>query len=316
MKKYVFSRLLLCGLTCSFLLCGCSGESQSNTKEDEKTYTISFDLNGGEGEVPSFKVKEGERIKIPNEIPTISHGEFSSWSLKTGKARIDQDLEYIDGEEEAWYETYLGRDEGPYLAYSDLVFSADYSMEKKELEFWAFVSSSQYRDYNIEENVANSTPNDDYYDSINVSLMGDPESQLYNSEAVRQLPEFAILSYYSYLGEEINPKADVMEAANKKYKDLLAPLNNEANEYLVNNFSGDQKDLIMQNNFGYGLPLFSYDYNWYNASTDERDIPMRAYYYVCLLRPRNYNNWIEMYPSKYEFACKFAINLSKCYLNK
>ncbi len=128
MKHKVLITLILVPL----LLTGCN-KAPINTSN---YFTISFDSNGG-SEVPSFKVKEGEKINVPNE-PTYDNYVFDYWDVLSG-SYIHEQFTYADGESYC-DENYFYDDEGYLIPKSDMTFIARwrnaYDPIKNSINIW------------------------------------------------------------------------------------------------------------------------------------------------------------------------------------
>ena len=67
-------------------------------KFEPKTFTVSFDMNGGEGEIEDESAKYGELAKKPTSDPTRDGYEFAGWTLEDGtpfnfeKTPVTEDL--------------------------------------------------------------------------------------------------------------------------------------------------------------------------------------------------------------------------------
>lgn len=129
MKHKVLITLILTPL----LLTGCNKASINTSNY----FTISFDSNGG-SEVPSFKVKEGEKINVPND-PTYDNYVFDYWDVLSG-SYIHEQFTYVDGESYR-DEKYFNDEEGYLIPQSDMTFiarwrNANNPIEIKPIEIW------------------------------------------------------------------------------------------------------------------------------------------------------------------------------------
>jgi hypothetical protein len=130
MKHKVLIALILAPL----LLLTCCNKASIDTNN---YFTISFDSNGG-SEVPSFKVKEGEKINVPND-PTYDNYVFDYWEVLSG-SYIHEQFTYVDGESYR-DEKYFNDEEGYLIPQSDMTFIARWRnaynpIEINPIEIW------------------------------------------------------------------------------------------------------------------------------------------------------------------------------------
>ena len=312
-------KLLIILMTCTALLTSCtsSANQEESSKEittsneqieqtshpkEEKYYTISFDVGEGEGEVPSFKVKEGEWIKIPEQIPTIKHGELSYWSLYNGSVRVDAYQEYKDGELVRWSDEYFGWDGGPYIACSDLVFKANYSMEDKIIklgECFGPGRNSLINNWDFSNKLSASLPSDDYYTSVNWSANYGFQYQYLIQQLVWDSIDIIGYSYYVLNEASDNETVinDLNELNDHHFDEYCYEITDQDYIDFVNkNYNDVQKGYAFKDNKLIGIPLLVED--WYLSNYIdgvEETIPGKRYSFVSLLNQKDWSKFNDRY---------------------
>ena len=128
------------------LLNGCN-----NASIDTSNYfTISFDSNGG-SKVPSFKVREGEKINVPNE-PTYDNYVFNYWDVLSG-SYIHEQLTYVDGERYC-DKNYFYDDAGYLIPQSDMTFIARWRNVYDPIKIWHSLGLTDLDSSNLNEHVS------------------------------------------------------------------------------------------------------------------------------------------------------------------
>lgn len=157
MKHKVLITLILAPL----LLTGCNKASIDTSNY----FTISFDSNGG-SEVPSFKVKEGEKINVPNE-PTYDNYIFDYWDVLSGSYTHEQ-FTYVDGESYC-DENYFYDDKGYLIPKSDMTFIARWRNAYDPIKIWHTLGKTALDSSNLNEHVSSAAT------SMNVQAYGEPK---------------------------------------------------------------------------------------------------------------------------------------------
>jgi hypothetical protein len=128
------------------LLTGCNKASIDTSNY----FTISFDSNGG-SEVPSFKVKEGEKIIVPSE-PTYDDHVFDYWDVLSGSYTHEQ-FTYVDGESYR-DEKYFNDEEGYIIPQSDMTFIANWRKLYGPIEIWHALGITGLNSSNLDEHIS------------------------------------------------------------------------------------------------------------------------------------------------------------------
>ena len=303
MKKNKFIFLLI--LT-SLLLSGC-GAGDNTVK-----YTVSFDTDGG-NVIENQTVKEGERVKKP-QAPVKKYGTFNYWELISGTVKNDTVKEYVNGEEVNWSETYLGNDDGPYLAYSDLSFKANWKMDNKKIIFWF---GQRLKDYNYDRILSSLWKNHEYFDSFELIYQYSSglldNSILLQEEVSGNGPYFAIDYIEKYLGEGRNPFESIYfdreEDKQQRIKAVYLPVPAENKSFVESNFDKSKYESLLIGDELYGMPLFDFDTIRYDYNTST-DYPMHRYYFLTFCIEYTYSS-----NDKHDFCSSFANEIATYFKN-
>ena len=233
--------------------------SSCGSTDNTKYYTITFNT-GGEGTVQSQRVKEGERISRPTSpIASNQYKYFCGWELVSG------DYEIYDHYSANWQEKYLGNYEGPYLALSDIVFSASWSMEGTKLS----IISDNVLDYDLKNNAV-SLLNHDYYNGIQLIRPGDAFATMSTQINAGVISDMCLWYLDLYDGEDSihRDRLNCLDNSQISFvKDVFSPLSEANKVFVINNFDeADYTNALCFDGDIYGYPLFKYDYSW----TDQR----------------------------------------------
>ena len=128
------------------LLTGCDKASIDTSNY----FTIRFDSNGG-SKVPSFKVKEGEKINVPNE-PTHDNYAFDHWDVLSG-SYIHEQFTYVDGESYC-DENYFYDESGYLIPTSDMTFIAKWRNANDPIAIWHSLGQNDLKSSQIDEHVS------------------------------------------------------------------------------------------------------------------------------------------------------------------
>lgn len=252
MKHKILITLILCPL----LLTGCK-----NTPIDTSNYfTISFDSNGG-SEVPSFKVKEGEKISVPSE-PTYDDYVFNYWDVLSGSYTHEQ-FTYVDGESYR-DEKYFNDEEGYIIPQSDMTFIARWRTAYSPIMIWHALGSTALVSSNLDEHVSSV--------ATSMAVQASAESKggyaalrtaLNNAHSTRQDPDAILIAnticngnvedlYYEY-----NPGAYIED-----FSEFYMPFYDVQNQfYVLNSFDESVYQYAYDSDEQrvFGFPICSYE---------------------------------------------------------
>ncbi len=118
MNKHTLTVLML--LIAALLFVSCDNNTKEPEKEAEaKTYTVTFDLNGGTGDIKAQTVKDGEKAAKPTTDPTPSNTNyyaFDCWTKEGETTAFDFANTAITSDTKLvakWKNRYKVGDKGP-----------------------------------------------------------------------------------------------------------------------------------------------------------------------------------------------------------
>ena len=287
---------------------GCNQNIEAGTY-----FNVSFDSNGG-SECESIRVKEGERIPKPSS-PSIKYGTFSYWSIQNGNVKIDDNVKYIDGEQENWSETYLGDDRGPYLIYSDCSFKANYTMENKTIrleECFGHGREKLKSLYSIDDKFINCFPKNDYYTGINWSFNGGDAYSFIHNHYMDGNVDLIGYRYVVPLSESIpeSAKPRLEEKNNHELQTLAYEIKDQEYVNFVNqNFNDIQKQFAFRDNKLLGIPLYeeSIDLTYWEEDT-AYSLACKSYTFISMANNCNWNTHSDKHQVCLEFMKNFSLS--------
>ncbi len=255
-------------------LCGCSPKTDG--VDNVVYHTITFDTDGG-SKIASIKVKHGDRIPVPKEIPTKPRREFIQFLIDSGKVSFDISLEYKEGEKIPWWEKYLGEDQGPYLALSDITFKASWKYGVYTIDY-AF--SSSFYSESLDEITIEAASEVDY--GLRNTYYSNLDDLINSSSSVNY--EIFLVSKTVLVNEEDLSKTypSYAEYNIVERKDKFCSLPADYQNWIKEKFDESVYKHVCLAGEVFGFPIFIRDTEVLNKETGEYDLPAKKYLFGVL----------------------------------